>query len=142
MKVKDIMTRDVITVSPNTPVKEVADLMRKYNIGSVPVCEGNRVVGIVTDRDIVIREVAYGKNPNEVLARDVMTASITTINSEKDIHDAARIMAEKQIRRLPVVEDGRLVGMLALGDIAVTNRLHDDAGEALSDISKPSGTMF
>ncbi|WDC84599.1 CBS domain-containing protein [Caloramator sp. mosi_1] len=142
MKVKDIMTREVVTVTPNTPVTEVANLMKNYNIGSVPVCEGNRVVGIITDRDIVLRDVAYGKNPGEVLARDVMTVGITTINSDNDIHDAARLMAEKQIRRLPVVEDGRLVGMLALGDIAVTNRLQDDAGEALSDISKPNDIMF
>ncbi|MCX7694506.1 MAG: CBS domain-containing protein [Caloramator sp.] len=142
MKVKDIMTREVVTVTPTTPVTEVASLMKSYNIGSVPVCEGNRVVGIITDRDIVLRDVAYGKNPSEVLARDVMTVGLTTINSDKDIHDAARLMAEKQIRRLPVVEDGRLVGMLALGDIAVTNRLHDDAGEALSDISKPNDIMF
>lgn len=142
MKVKEIMTRDVISVSPQTPVTEVAKLMKEYNIGSVPVCDGNRIVGIVTDRDIVIRDVAYGKNPSEVVARDVMTAGLTTINAENDIHDAARVMAEKQIRRLPVVEEGRLVGMLALGDIAVTNRLHDDAGEALSDISKPNDYLY
>lgn len=142
MKVKDIMTRDVITVTPQTPVTDIAKIMKEYNIGSVPVCEANSIVGIVTDRDIVLRDVAYGKNPSEVLARDVMTSGLTTINSDNDIHDAARVMAEKQIRRLPVVENGRLVGMLALGDIAVTNRLHDDAGEALSDISKQNDYLY
>lgn len=142
MKVKDFMTTNVAYVTPNTPVVEIAKIMKDKNIGSVPVLDGDKVVGIVTDRDIVLRDIAFGKNPNEVLAKDVMTVGVTTANHNMDIHDAARIMAEKQVRRLPVVENGRLVGMLAIGDIAVESRLADDAGEALSDISKPTHTLY
>lgn len=142
MKVKDCMTTNVAYVSPNTPVVEIAKIMKNKNVGSVPVLDGDRVVGIVTDRDIVLRDIAFGKNPNEVLAKDVMTVGVTTANPNMDIHDAARIMAEKQVRRLPVVENGRLVGMLAIGDIAVETKLTDDAGEALSDISKPTHTLY
>jgi CBS domain-containing protein len=140
MKVQDIMSKNVASVNPDTPLVEVAKIMKNMNVGSVPVIDGGRVVGIVTDRDIVIRDIAIGKNPNNATAKDVMTVGLSTANPDMDIHDAARIMAEKQVRRLPVVENGNLVGMLAIGDIAVQSKLGDDAGVALSDISKPSST--
>lgn len=142
MEVKDLMSRNVATVSTDTPIVEVAKLMKKMNIGSVPVCEGNRVIGILTDRDIVLREVAMGKEIDKVVAKDVMTVGLSTATPEMDIHEAARIMAEKQVRRLPVIDNERLVGMLALGDIAVSPKLDDNAGDALSDISKPSHTLY
>lgn len=142
MEVKDLMSRNVATVSTDTPIVEVAKLMKKMNIGSVPVCEGNRVIGILTDRDIVLREVAMGKEVDKVVAKDVMTVGLSTATPEMDIHEAARIMAEKQVRRLPVIDNERLVGMLALGDIAVSPKLDDNAGDALSDISKPSHTLY
>ncbi|KRQ87992.1 Hypoxic response protein 1 [Caloramator mitchellensis] len=142
MKVKDFMTTNVAFVNPTTPIVEVAKIMKQRNIGSVPVVDGDRVVGIVTDRDIVLRDIAMGKNPENVTAKDVMTMGVATANPNMDIHDASRLMAEKQIRRLPVVENNRLVGMLAIGDIAVETRLSDDAGEALSDISKPTHTLY
>ncbi|SEF51010.1 CBS domain-containing protein [Caloramator fervidus] len=142
MKVKDLMTTNVSYVTPNTPVIEIAKIMKEKNIGSVPVVDGDKVVGIVTDRDIVLRDVAMGKDFNNALAKDVMTVGVTTANPNMDVHDAARLMAEKQVRRLPVVENGRLVGMLAIGDLAVESKLVDDAGEALSDISKPTHNMY
>lgn len=139
MKVKDLMTKEVITVRPNTSIVDVAKVMKEKNIGSVPVCEGNSIVGIITDRDIVLRNIAM-ENEHKT-AKDIMTKSPTSISPNDDIHSAAHIMAEKQIRRLPVVDSNNLVGIVALGDIAVNNELEDNAGVALNDISKPSGTM-
>ncbi|EYE89057.1 hypothetical protein Q428_04460 [Fervidicella metallireducens AeB] len=142
MKVRDMMSKNIATVKPDTPILEVAKVLKDMNIGSVPVCDGNKVVGIVTDRDIVIRELAMGKDVKRDVAKDVMTSGVTTATPEMDIHEASKIMAQRQIRRLPVVENGTLIGMLALGDIAVQSKLEDDAGEALSDISKPTHTMY
>lgn len=141
MKVNEFMSKNIVSVSPDTPIVEIAKLMKEHDIGSVPVLKDNRVVGIVTDRDIVLRDVASGKDVNKVTAKDVMTSGVITAVPSMDIHDAARIMAEKQVRRLPVVENGRLVGMLSLGDVAINSKLEDDAGEALSDISKPTDMM-
>lgn len=142
MKVRDLMSRNVAEVSPDTSLEEVARMMKEMNIGSVPVCESGRVVGIVTDRDIIVRELAMGKNPVATRVGDVMTHGISTVSPDMDIHDAAKLMSDKQIRRLPVVDNGRLVGMIAIGDMAVRSTLEDDAGEALSDISKPSHTIY
>lgn len=142
MKVKDLMSRNAASVSPDTSLEEVARMMKEMNIGSVPVVESGRVVGIVTDRDIIIRELAMGKNPVTTRVGDVMTYGISTASPEMDIHDAAKLMSDKQIRRLPVVDNDRLVGMIAIGDMAVRSKLEDDAGEALSDISKPSHTIY
>ncbi len=140
--VSDLMSKNVAAVSPDTSLEEVARMMKEMNIGSVPVCESGRVVGIVTDRDIIIRELANGKNPVSVKVKDVMSSGISTASPDMDIHDAAKLMSDKQIRRLPVVENERLVGMIAIGDMAVRSKLEDDAGEALSDISKPSHTIY
>lgn len=142
MKVKDLMTTEISTVDVQTPITDIAKTMKDRNVGSVPVCQNGKIVGIVTDRDIVLRNVAEGKNTGTTKAQDVMTTGIQTIDSNTDIHDAAKIMSDKQIRRLPVVDNGNLVGMLALGDIAVTNKLHDNAGEALSQISEITHTIY
>jgi CBS domain-containing protein len=140
MKVQEVMSKNVATVDSNTSLVDVAKIMYKMNVGSLPVVEGNKVIGIVTDRDIVLRDIAQGKNPQNSKVKDVMTSGLSTASPDMDIHDAARLMAEKQIRRLPVVENESLVGMLAIGDIAVRSKLEDDAGMALSDISIPTGT--
>lgn len=142
MQVKELMSKNIASVTPDTPIVEVAKIMKKMNIGSVPVCDGDKVIGILTDRDIVLRDVAMGKNVEGVTARDVMTVGISIAEPEMDIHEAARLMSDKQVRRLPVVDDDRLVGMLALGDIAVRTKLEDNAGDALSDISKPTHTLY
>lgn len=136
MKVNEIMSRDISYVSPDTSIVEVAKLMQQKNIGSIPVCVGRRVVGIVTDRDIVIRDIALGKPIENARARDVMTVGLSTVTPETDIHEAANMMADKQVRRLPVVENGNLVGILAIGDMAVKPSFENEAGDALSDISK------
>lgn len=142
MQVKELMSKNIASVTPDTPIVEVAKIMKKMNIGSVPVCDDNKVIGILTDRDIVLRDVAMGKNVEGVTAKDVMTVGISTAEPEMDIHEAAKLMSDKQVRRLPVVDEDRLVGMLALGDIAVRTKLEDNAGDALSDISKPTHTLY
>lgn len=142
MKIKDIMTNDVVSVKLETPVTEITKIIKDNNVGSVPVCDGQRVVGIVTDRDIVLRGIAMDKDINTLKAKDVMTAKVTTVDSNSDVNSASNIMAEKQIRRLPVVDGNNLVGIVSIGDIAVRNSLQDNAGDALSDISKPSNSLF
>lgn len=134
MKVKQIMTTDVSTVTPEDTVTKAASIMGQLNVGSVPVTDNNKVVGIVTDRDIVIRGVAKGKDPNQKVS-DVMTTNIKYVDPEMDVHTVADIMAENQVRRLPVVESDKLVGIVAIGDLAVENIFENEAGEALHNIS-------
>ncbi|MDD2233938.1 MAG: CBS domain-containing protein [Desulfitobacteriaceae bacterium] len=136
MIVRDIMSENVVWVTPNTSLVEVARLMQKEDIGSVPVYEQNRLQGIITDRDMILRAIATGKNPNSLQANDIMSRNVVTVSPDTDVHEASEIMAGKQIRRLPVMENNKLVGIIALGDLAV-ERIHvDEAGEALSDISQ------
>ncbi|WP_139905028.1 CBS domain-containing protein [Clostridium thermarum] len=137
MKVKDVMTKDIAYVNADDNVERAAQLMSEYNVGSVPVCENGKVIGIVTDRDIALRSVAKGTECKNQTVRDIMTSNPVCGYPDQDIHDAARVMSERQIRRLPIVENGTLVGMLALGDIAVEPTLSDNAEEALKNISEP-----
>jgi CBS domain-containing protein len=138
MKVRDIMTKNVATLNSTDSVERAAELMNEHNVGSIPVCDGERCVGIITDRDIALRSVAQGGNTHSQTVRDIMSSNPVVGSSDMDIHDAARIMSERQIRRLPIVDNGNLVGIVALGDLAVENKLVDDAGNALSNISEPS----
>ncbi|MHB8125476.1 MAG: CBS domain-containing protein [Desulfitobacteriaceae bacterium] len=136
MIVRDIMSVKVAWVAPNTPLVDVAKLMQREDIGSVPVCEQDRLLGIITDRDMVVRAIASGKNSNSLNVSDIMSTKVVTVSPDTDVHEASHIMAREQIRRLPVMENGKLVGIIALGDLAV-ERIHvDEAGEALSDISQ------
>lgn len=138
MNVKDIMTSKVAYVSPDTTITQAAQLMQKHNIGSVPVCQGDKVVGIVTDRDIVVRNVAHGKDADNTPVSDVMTSSVQTISAHEDIHTAARLMADKKIRRMPVTEGNKLVGMIALGDLATQARYDVELALTLGEISEPA----
>ncbi|GAB6158752.1 CBS domain-containing protein [Desulfotomaculum varum] len=137
-QLKEIMTPQVATVSPQQTVQEAAQLMSQYNVGSVPVVENGRCVGIVTDRDIALRAVSQGHNPSTTKVQTVMTTGVVTGTPQMDVHEAANIMAQRQIRRLPVVENGRLAGIVSLGDLATQNIYQNEAGQALSDISEPS----
>lgn len=137
LKVKDIMTKDVAYVNPVTTVVEAAQLMQKYNVGSIPVCDQTGVIGIVTDRDIVVRNIARGKNPQQTQIRDVMTMGVTTVTPDTEMKDVTRVMGSNQIRRLPVVENNMLVGMLALGDLATGSRQDMEIANALAEISLP-----
>lgn len=136
MKVRDLMSQKVKWVEPNQSLEEVAKILASSDIGSVPVCQGQNVVGIITDRDILVRAIAKGMDPKMTKVNEVMTPSVLTVSPDTDIHQASDIMAEKQIRRLPVVENNQLVGFLAIGDIAVETIHVNEAGEALSDISE------
>lgn len=138
MKVKDIMTKNVAYINPDSNLVEAAQLMQKHNVGSVPVCDSSGVIGIVTDRDIVVRNIAHGNNPQNSAVKDVMTSSVTTATPDMDVDDVSRIMAQNQIRRIPVVENNKLVGMVALGDVAADPRFDTEASEALTEISRPA----
>ena len=138
MKVKDIMTKNVAYVNPMSTVVDAARLMQKHNVGSIPVCDQNGVIGIVTDRDIVVRNVAHGNNPQSTAVKDVMTSQVVTATLDMDVKDVSEIMSKQQVRRLPVVENNMLVGIVALGDVAADTRFDMEASEALSEISRPA----
>ncbi|MDP4158415.1 MAG: CBS domain-containing protein [Bacillota bacterium] len=136
MKVQQVMTNSVDWVTSNSTVTEIAQLMKKDDVGSVPVCDGEKLVGIITDRDIVLKVVAAGDFNKNISAREIMNTNVVTVTSDQDVHEAADLMSKYQIRRLPVVEQGRLVGIVALGDLAIEKIHINEAGDALSDISQ------
>ena len=130
------MTDSPRCVTPETPVAEAARLMKSENVGSLPILEGETVTGIVTDRDIVINAVAEGKNPSGMPVREVASRELIKINAGDDLSSALQLMANEQVRRLPVVDDdGKLVGILAQADIAREAK-DKDSGQMLHDISQ------
>lgn len=136
MQIADAMTRDVQVISPDQSLVDAARLMADCDCGVLPVAENDRLVGMITDRDIVIRGLAEGKSPDTRI-QDVMSADVKYCYEDDDIDDVAQNMGDLQVRRLPVVNrDKRLVGIVSLGDIATTDE--EPAGEALSSISEPS----
>lgn len=135
MDLKDIMSKDVHKVSSQDTIAQAAQMMEEYNVGSLPVCDNEKLVGVITDRDITIKSVARGQVPTTKVS-SAMSSDIVYGSPNMDIHEAAEIMGDRQIRRLPVVDEGKVIGIVALGDLAVESRLVDDAGNALSDISK------
>lgn len=140
-KVRDIMTVDVKAAEPDTSLEELSCMMRDEDVGSIPVLEDGELRGIITDRDIVVRCIAEGSDPCKIMAEDIISEDLETIDPDADVQEAARLMSEHQIRRLPVVEDGRLLGMVSLGDIAVKHENERVSGQVLEDISegvKPS----
>lgn len=119
MKVKDAMHKKAEWVEPDTPIAQVAKKMKDMDVGSIPVGENDRLIGMVTDRDITCRAVANGKDCSKLTARDVMTKGIVYCREAEDLDDALRIMEQKKIRRLPVINaDKRMVGMLSIGDVS------------------------
>jgi CBS domain-containing protein len=139
MKLQDIMTTHVATVAPENTVLDASKVMQIHNVGSVPVCDPNgKVLGIVTDRDIVVRNIANDGDPKTTRVEDMMTRDVIFGAPSMDADEAARLMAQNQIRRLPVVQNDRLVGIVAIGDLATRFQLSDEAGQVLSNISEPS----
>jgi CBS domain-containing protein len=135
MKVKEVMHAGVEWIAPNTRVTEIAKIMHKHDIGAVPVGENDKLIGMVTDRDIVCRGLANGKDAGKLTARDVMTPSIVWCRDDEDLDDATRIMETKKIRRLPVIDrNKRMVGMLSLGDVshAGKSKLSSEVLQAVS----------
>jgi CBS domain-containing protein len=136
MQVQDVMTRDVTMAAPETTLQRAACLMSEQDIGVLPVAENDRLVGMLTDRDIAVRAVAQGKGPDARVA-DVMTRDVKYCFCDQDLEEVTDNMADIQLRRLPVLDrDKRLVGILALGDIATSDDI-ECASEALAGISRP-----
>lgn len=134
MKVSDIMSDRVVTIDEREPVIAAARLLKRMNLGALPVTDrGGKLVGMLTDRDIVLRCVALGGDARTMTAGDVMTRGVVTATPDAKVDDAARRMGRGQVRRLPVVENGKLVGMLSLADMA--RKCDMEAAAALADIS-------
>ncbi len=134
-KIGDIMTRDVDCCTLLDNMYEVALKMKEQDVGAIPIVDADRLVGMITDRDIVVRGVAE-KHPGSTKVEDIMSSDLVTVSPDTNISEASRIMAEHQIRRLPVVENGKLAGIISLGDLAVSSRTNAQAGKALADISE------
>ncbi len=137
--VREIMTNDVQSITPTTDLVTAARYMRDLNVGALPVVERDQLLGIITDRDIVIRAVAEGKTVQSETVLQYLTPNPTTVAPDADVNEAAKLMAREQIRRLPVVEGGKLVGFLSLGDVAVHVDKDRLSGDTLEQISEPSG---
>ena len=137
MKVKELMTASVLGIEPGEPVEVAARTLAQYNIGALPVCTSDgRLCGLVTDRDLVTRCMAAQKPVDRTPVRDVMTAQPAWVLPDTDVSVAAHLMGRRQIRRLPVVEDGKLCGMLSLADLARWEETIQDAADALENISE------
>ena len=136
MKVRDIMTARVVRIGPWEPVEVAARTLTHYNVGALPVCgDDGRLCGVVTDRDLVTRCMAPGRAAGEVKVRDVMTGRVITAAPDMDVGSAAHLMGREQVRRLPVVDNGRLCGMVSLADLAATENGSLDAADALMEIT-------
>ena len=134
-QVRDLMTENPTTCEPSTTAVEAARVMASEDVGPVPVVEGGRVVGIVTDRDLVVRILAEGKDPSSTTIGEIASSDLVTVQPDSELEEAERLMADSQVRRLPVVEGDRLVGIVAQADIA---RALDEArtGEVVQQISQ------
>lgn len=135
MQVKEVMSTDVATIAPEDNVYEAACLMRDQNVGAIPVVKRGQLVGMITDRDIVVRGVAE-KRPNSLRVDRLMSSELVYGSPDMSIDEASQIMGKAQVRRLPIVEQGRLVGMLSLGDLALHPRSKDEMKQAISEISE------
>ena len=139
IKVREAMTPGVRWVAPTDSVNTAATMMRDNDVGSLPIVDDGQLVGIITDRDIVMRAVALGAATDRLSVGEIASREVLTARPDQDLADAAQLMARGQVRRLPVVEDGRLVGLLAQADVAVVAD-EKQTGEMLEEISQPSST--
>jgi CBS domain-containing protein len=138
MRVSEVMTRGAECTSPDSTLQAVAERMKWLDVGSLPVCDNDRLVGMITDRDITVRSVSDGHDPQKDHVRDAMTLGVRYCFEDQDVTEAARLMRDKQIRRLPVLNrNKRLVGIVSLGDLALETSDEQLAGRALEGISEP-----
>lgn len=135
MKLKEIMTPSVVRIHPEETVDVAARMLTHYNIGALPVCANGKLCGMLTDRDIVTRCLAANRQPANTTVKQVMTEQVTSVRPDMETGVAAHLMSRLQIRRLPVVEDGKLCGMVSLGDMAIREETAIDAGDVLTDVS-------
>ena len=139
MQLKHVMTSNVEVIHPDASLQDAAKKMRELDVGSLPVCDGQRLVGTLTDRDITVRAVAEGRDPTATPVRGSMTPEVVYCFEDQAVEEAAKLMKQKQIRRLPVINrDKRLVGIVSLGDLAVDTGNERMAGETLSKVSEPA----
>ncbi len=133
--IRDLMTSSPATAEPSSTVADVARTMANEDVGPVPIVDGGRLVGLVTDRDLVIRVIAEGRDPNSTTIGEIASADLTTVTPDSDLQEALDLMSASQVRRLPVVENGQLVGIVAQADVA---RAADEerTGEVVQDISR------
>ena len=137
MPIRDLMTKTVVSIAPEESVALAARLLLRHDLGALPVCdEGGHVLGMVTDRDIVLRCIASEDDPAQTPVRDIMSRGCATVGPEEDCRMATHLMAEHQVRRLPVVENGKLVGIIALSDLARSHRYDMEAAQTLCEISE------
>ena len=135
MKLKEIMSQNVISIHPRESVAVAARLLAHHNIGALPVCSTDgRLCGVVTDRDLVTRCMAANRSPEQTKVQDVMTGRIVSASSDMDVAVAAHLMSREQVRRLPVIDNGQLCGMVSVGDLAGREECSYDAAEALEGI--------
>ena len=141
MKLSEIMTRDVVILQPDDSLQSAAKKMRDVNIGFLPVCDGETLLGVISDRDITVRALADGMDANIMLARDLMTTPAISCFEDQEVSEAAKIMEENQIRRLVVLSRGdkRVVGVISLGDLARNETPHR-SGQVLQKVSAPDGS--
>ena len=136
-KVRDVMTTRPRVVSPDTPVAQVAELMESEDVGAIPVLDGERLIGMVTDRDIVVRAIAKGKDPRGMPVGEISSGDLVTVEPDRNLSDALRLMAQYQVRRLAVVdEEEHLVGVVSQADVALESK-EKDTGQLLEEISRP-----
>ena len=137
MLVKEVMTSSVVSIAPEESAALAARLLARHGLGALPVCSAEGILrGMVTDRDIVVRCVAAGDDPERTRVAEIMTRRVLAAEPDRSVDEAARLMAREQVRRLPVQEHGRLVGMVSLGDVAVRPDYTMEAGEVLQEISQ------
>jgi CBS domain-containing protein len=140
MQLRDIMTHEVHVIPPDTSLRHAAQKMKGWDVGSLPICQDDKLIGVITDRDIAVRAVAEGVNPESGCVGDSMTADFIYCYDDEDVEQAAKLMEEKQVRRLPVMDrkTKRLVGIVSLGDLATRHRDDQLSHEVLEQVSQPA----
>lgn len=139
MQLSEVMTPNVEVIHPDAPLQEAAALMKALDVGSLPVSDGNQMQGMLTDRDITIRATAEGRDPRQTRVREIMSSDVVYCFEDQPVEEGARLMEERQIRRLPIVNRGRqLVGIVALGDLALELSNDQKVGQVLEAISEPA----
>ncbi|HKA32888.1 MAG TPA: CBS domain-containing protein [Candidatus Binatia bacterium] len=139
MKIHNLMSHKVEVIHPDTPLQQAAATMKRFDVGMLPVCDGERLVGMLTDRDITVRATAEGLDPAKTPAERIMTMEVCYCFESQEVEQAVKLMEQKQIRRLPIVDrTKRLVGVISLGDVAVRNNNKKLAAEAIEQVSIPT----
>lgn len=142
MKARDVMTDHVECISPDATLQEAAAKMKAMDVGSLPICEKDRLAGMITDRDIILRSVAEGRDPKMHHVRDAMTRDVIFCFDDQNVEEVGEVMSSKQVRRLPILDrNKRLVGIVSLGDLAIETGDEELAGHALEAISEPAFAM-